>query len=610
MGDLGQADKPPEYGAHPDIKSPIDKSEMKEHRRGGADTGDEDGEEEEEDDDDEDEEDEDEGEDEDEEEDKLYDEKKQILVQITAKIKEFTKGTTQLDRDKFLVEHGDDLDYIFPVPNMDKKKGVRYSPGNVLHILAQTNFKKGAHFPTWILDYIHNNAQNQPEAGGRTRNSLLQLMKDKSFDSLGWPLPHAVNCNNAPFIKAVLGCEKKYGIKLELEENLGALMPNNKDNVIHHAIDHLEPMLAVQLIRRAQNDECLLAPNGEGYTPLHLAVKYPDCLGRLPIIKALLKYGEEALTKPSRSGQSVYQYYEATKLKALQAEERRKKELSAAAASGTSTPSGVASRPFNDGEELTKGPKDRGKKKQPETPVIKDDRERGKINLSAPKEDGNHDAGEVATGVAQSQPSGGPQITLKRRRTETTHAETATTKPKKDKKNKVGNNRPRARASAKPPKVKCKPEEVEDEIKLQYMRGTWKHLHTGNPDWSTRTVDKFLYSKAGGTFLARRSSYLDHFQPLLPPISCYTPPSARTKRAFGRAAVLTTRKTCEYREAIRLVVDARAQVRGRVRLQRHLREVELRKHAAPRRGPTDDAHSARQRRCRPDRHGDPVQAAT
>lgn len=161
---------------------------------------------------------------------------------------------------------------------------------NVLHFIARKRFPS----PFLIRHMLSNHKKR---------------MDDKD-DAQRRPLTLAIEKNNEVFITTVL--ESQYD-DVDLERILG-LKSSDAGNGIHKATrDGLSPKLTIDLVNKVSN-KVLRDVDGEGCTPLHRAVEYKRCTeAQLDIVKALLKKGDSALDVRSKAGLSVYQYHFSTR---------------------------------------------------------------------------------------------------------------------------------------------------------------------------------------------------------------------------------------------------------------------------------------------------------
>ncbi|PTB65121.1 hypothetical protein BBK36DRAFT_20935 [Trichoderma citrinoviride] len=411
--------------------------------------------------------------------------KEQKLAVIENEIKKAAANEKQLDKDDFLATYGDALDHI-----------MQESPNktNVLHMLARNAFKSPSQFPGWIIDYLHHNTIKDPH--GKTSDSLSKLLADKAQTNPSLALAFAIRWDNEPFIQAILSIEMQQGdesLRDSLRNNLREPVDGPR-NCIHWSIENLPSKLTVQLIERATGDECLLARDGGGYTPLHLAVEYPKCLGRLEVIKALLKHGERALDQRCKEGLSVYRYYQKTK-----ADYRAKiqKEASRKAAE----PSKTKSLPGRTGSHLKQA-------KEKQQTIREDWREKEKRNdvakpLLDDKDKSRNGMRNGFTADVELRNQGESEEPIKPLQRTLTGSQEISTVPKaavpankrRSSAKKLTNGKKVAMSSKSAKEKERVEEEIEDEIKLQYFRSTFK---LPKADRDVKSANEFLYAQGKG----------------------------------------------------------------------------------------------------------------
>ncbi|KAL6859365.1 hypothetical protein J3F83DRAFT_749926 [Trichoderma novae-zelandiae] len=415
----------------------------------------------------------------------LAKEKELLLGDVEAEIRQAAKKERQLDETQFLAKYGDVLDHIMQ-ESASKK--------NVLHMLAIHPFEAPNQFPRWIIDHIHRNAIN--DARGKTRNSLSKLLADKAHSTPSLALASAIRWRNEPFIRTILTIETQDGdesLRDSLRENLRERVDAGNEtprNCIHWSIESLCPSLTVRLIEKAAGDKCLLAGDGKGYTPLHLAVEYPKCLERLEVIKALLKYGEKALDQRCKEGLSVYRHYQKT-----MADYRKEESRRASQPSKTKTSLGRAQGDLKQAKEkqgLKVEKEDRREKEKPNAAA------RSLIGVVGKGRDkvGN---GFTAEAVFRNSEEGGEAIkSLQQTLAGRKEASSASKAPlpaikKRSPARKTANDK-KSTAPSKTPRDKEKEkqveEEIDDELKLQYFRSTFK---LPKPDRDATSANGFLY---------------------------------------------------------------------------------------------------------------------
>ncbi|KAK1756664.1 hypothetical protein QBC47DRAFT_297737 [Echria macrotheca] len=157
---------------------------------------------------------------------------------------------------------------------------------NVLHIMAS----KRPVSPFLIRHILANHKERMDDRDNARRR----------------PLTVAIEVRKELFIKTVL--ESKYD-DADLERILG-VVSSDMGNGIHSAIRNgLDPQLIIELIGKV-SDDVLKAKDGAGCTPLHRAVEYERCTAaQLDVVKALLQRGDSALDQKNHARQSVYQYH-------------------------------------------------------------------------------------------------------------------------------------------------------------------------------------------------------------------------------------------------------------------------------------------------------------
>ncbi|OTA01675.1 hypothetical protein A9Z42_0020150 [Trichoderma parareesei] len=418
---------------------------------------------------------------------KLAKERDLLLGDVETEIRQAAKKERQLDETEFLAKYGEVLDHIMQ-ESASKK--------NVLHMLAIHPFEASDQFPRWIIDHIHRSAINDTRS--RTRNSLSELLVDKAHTTPSLALATAIRWKNEPFIRTILSIEMQNGdesLKDSIRRNLRERVDAGNEtprNCIHWAIESLRPRLTVRLIEKAAGDECLLASDGKGYTPLHLAVEYPKCLERLEVIKALLKYGEKALAQRCKERLSVYRYYQKT-----MADHRKEESRKTSEAYKTNASLGRTERELkqvqNKQEAPTIGKQDRREKPKPnnvEPPVygVVGRISRGKmpndftadVVFRNPTGDGKmiKPVQQAFDGFAKASNSyKAPLAASKRipapRKTVNGKKSTAPSKTLMEEE-----------------KEKQVEDEIGDELKLQYFRSTFK---LPKPDWDVKSANGFLY---------------------------------------------------------------------------------------------------------------------
>ncbi|KAL6895355.1 hypothetical protein HDV57DRAFT_506859 [Trichoderma longibrachiatum] len=413
----------------------------------------------------------------------LAKEKELLLGDVETEIRQAAKKERQLDETEFLAKYGDVLDHIMQESSSKK---------NVLHMLAIHPFEAPNQFPRWIIDHIHRNAIN--DARGKTRNSLAKLLVDKAHTTPSLALATATRWKNEPFIRAILSIVMQDGdeslgdsLRKNLRERIDAGNETPR-NCIHWSIENLRPSLTVRLIEKAAGDECLLASDGKGYTPLHLAVEYPKCLERLEVIKALLRYGEKALDQRCKERLSVYRHYQKT-----MAEHRKEESRKVSEPSKTNAPLGRIQRELKQVKEKQEAPRigkeDRREKNKSNnavrSPIGTPGRGRVRTRYGFPADmEFQNPAGEGEAMKSTKQASTGPKEVSTASRTPLTVSKQrpSTRKPANGK---------QSIAPSKPPRDKEKEKQVEDEIddelKLQYFRSTWK---LPNPDRDVRSANE------------------------------------------------------------------------------------------------------------------------
>ncbi|KAH0499666.1 hypothetical protein TgHK011_006843 [Trichoderma gracile] len=366
--------------------------------------------------------------------------KELMLGDIETEIRQAAKEEKQLDEAQFLAKYGDVLDHIMQ-ESASKK--------NVLHMLAIHPFEVPSQFPRWIIDHIHRNATN---AQGKTRNSLSKLLADKAHTTPSLALATAIRWKNEPFIHTILAIEREEGddsLTASLRNNLRETVDAGDQgpcNCIHWSIENLCPDLTVQLIEKAANDQCLLAKNRRGFTPLHLAVEYPKCLERLEVIKTLLKFGEKALDQRCKEDMSAYRYYRKT-----MTDYQGKDSGKSSERSKTKAPLGRAQGDSKQSKEKQQAPKAKTDGREKNEPS---DKTQALIDAKARIQD----QVQAAEPVLRSPVEGGEAGRGKK--------STALSKNSKDKE-----------------REKRIEDEIEDELKLQYLRSTFKlepHRHVAS----------------------------------------------------------------------------------------------------------------------------------
>ncbi|PNP56623.1 hypothetical protein THARTR1_03319 [Trichoderma harzianum] len=420
----------------------------------------------------------------------LAKEKESALTKIEEEIRIAALKTKQLNKDEFLSAYGDSLDYIMP-ESANKK--------NVLHMLANNKFEDPSQFPDWIIHYIYRNHTNIPE--NNMRNSLSRLLTDKSQATPSLALARAIRWGNEPFIRTILSLElqtKDPSLKDSLKDNLRERFDTEttSGNSIHWSIEKLKPDLTVQLIEKAAGDECLLAIDRKGYTPLHLAVQYPNCLNRVEVIKALLRYGHKALDLRCGEGLSVYKYYQKTKAAFQGRKQPAALSLKSKKSLGESREN--SKRPLQKSVRLKIEREDQREKSSPPRLEDRNGEDRDNSQVANPEEVALRNLGGGGEPVQPLQRKG-TALKEASKELKTHQASKVPTKPKKGGTKKNANGKKvatLAKSSKDEKKEKEIEDDIEDEIKLQYLRSTFKQ-----PKSDVKSINGFLYAEGNGSFV-------------------------------------------------------------------------------------------------------------
>ncbi|KAL6692896.1 hypothetical protein J3F84DRAFT_401937 [Trichoderma pleuroticola] len=366
-------------------------------------------------------------------------EKESALTKIEEEIRNAASKAKQLNKDEFLSAYGDSLDYIMP--------------------------------------------------------DLSRLLTDKSQATPSLALARAIRWGNEPFIRTILSLElqtKDPSLKDSLKDNLRERFDTEttSGNSIHWSIEKLKPDLTVQLIEKAAGDECLLAIDRKGYTPLHLAVQYPNCLNRVEVIKALLRYGDKALDLRCSEGLSVYKYYQKTKAAFQGRKQPAALSLKSRKSLGDSREN--SKRPLQKPGRLKIEREDQREKSSP--PRLEDSKgeDRDNRQVAKPEEVALRNLGEGGEPVQPLQRKG-TALKEASKELKTHQASKVPTKPKKGGTKKNANGKKvatLAKSSKDEKKEKEIEDEIEDEIKLQYLRSTFKQ-----PKSDVKSINGFLYAE-------------------------------------------------------------------------------------------------------------------